>query len=1062
MRALFFIFLSIFSFSARAQMPVMKIKDPKMAQNVVLEKLDVSVSIVGNIATTNMTMSFRNKGSRILEGELSFPMPEGVTVSRYALDINGKMREAVPVEKAKATEVFESIEHRNVDPGLLEKVEGNNFRTRIYPLPVGGLRTVTIGYEEELKYNKGNTLRYHLPLDFKHSIPQFSLSTTVISSLEMPLLEEQPDGSFSFEHKGSTYFASMKRSDFQPRKSLTINLPKTAETSEIVCQRNTNGSSYFLINDYPVAQSRDKIWGNRIGVLWDVSFSGLQRDTKKELELLGKIITQKQNLSIELAFLNHKFRKGGTFVIQNGNWQTLRKKLESVIYDGATDYSLLNLPDFVSTLAASSLNEILFFTEGLSTFGPNTIHLKCPIHTINSATKADFSTLKLICATNGGSFINLNNQSVDEAFLMLGKEHLQFLGIERNAGISEVYPGIPTEISGHISVAGLMNAGVSKLTLLYGFNGKIVQRRTINVPIENEANIPVQRIWAQKKIAEMDVNYDRHKKEIAALAGQFGIVTRNTSLMVLEDVNDYVRYGIRPPTELLPEYNRLTKLQLAAKEQRVNDLLQQAFAMTNDLKKWWRTKFIPNQSEPYQQAERYPMPAAADDAPPSSGAYTNVITQTGDANGIDLSIVDNPGKGNATITEEPSSPSVRRGEEGPANVPPPFPNLRKDEESRPMPAAANSTGYSRVESIEINRSPSNNILSLSSGSYTAPSNISNTPNTMQWSGTQNFTVNYTQPGTLQYNATAPQNIIIPEFKSDKEYILKLKDKKVKDAYLFYLSLRKDYLDVPTFYYDMARWFFQNKSKDTGLMILSNIAEMDLENAELYKMMAYQLKQNGYYQKELWVNQKVLEWRPMDPQSVRDYALALADNKQYQKALDTLYSILLKSYSPEAAGRDDGIEEVIVMEINQLISLHKSALNLSKIDKRIIANLPVDIRVVLNWNKMDTDIDLWVTAPNGEKCYYSQPTTSAGGRISNDFTQGFGPEQFMLHRAIKGNYKIQTNFFGENQLSISGPTTLMAEIYFHYADGRQTRKVICLQSGEAGREEDGVTIGEFTF
>lgn len=227
-------------------------------------------------------------------------------------------------------------------------------------------------------------------------------------------------------------------------------------------------------------------------------------------------------------------------------------------------------------------------------------------------------------------------------------------------------------------------------------------------------------------------------------------------------------------------------------------------------------------------------------------------------------------------------------------------------------------------------------------------------------------------------------------------------------------------------------------------------------------MAYKLKQLGNNSKQLWITKKILDWRPMDPQSTRDYALALIDNGRYQEALEALYSIFTNSYSVEAASRDEGIEEVVVMEINELVAQHRSKLNLSKIDKRIIANLPVDIRVVLNWNKADTDIDLWVTAPNGEKCYYSNNQTSIGGRISNDFTDGFGPEQFLLKKAAKGTYTIETNFFNEDQLTISGPTTLMAEIYLYYASGKETRKIVTLQSGESGKEADGMLVGTFKF
>ena len=243
-------------------------------------------------------------------------------------------------------------------------------------------------------------------------------------------------------------------------------------------------------------------------------------------------------------------------------------------------------------------------------------------------------------------------------------------------------------------------------------------------------------------------------------------------------------------------------------------------------------------------------------------------------------------------------------------------------------------------------------------------------------------------------------------------------------------------------------------------MLSSIAELDQENAELYKLMAYKLKENKQYEQEIFVTRKVLEWRPMDPQSYRDYALALEDGCFYQQALDTLYSALLQSYTREAAFRDDGIEEVIVTEINHLITMHKRRLNTSKIDRRLIYNMPVDVRVVINWNKKNTDIDLWVTAPNGEKCFYSHPSTSAGGRISNDFTNGFGPEQFMLKKALKGKYKIEVNFFGESQVTVSGPTTVMAEIYTRYAGGEENREVITMQMPAANKE--GVFIGAFSF
>ena len=359
------LFISLF---VQAQMPVLKVQQPNDDQDkpaVKLSKLNIDVQITGNIATTTMTMTFRNSSNRILEGELTFPMPEGVSISRYALDINGKMREAVPVEKAKATEVFESIERRRVDPGLLEKVEGNNFRTRIYPLPANGSRTIIVGYEEELGFSKGNALWYHLPLDYNQSIEKFSLKTTIYESVLKPELGEQPDGTFNFKANGNTYVAEINKSNYQPKNGLSINLPKRNDLPEVQMQKASSGY-YFLVNVFPKQQSRPKQWANQIGLIWDTSLSGLQRDIKKEIELLGLIVEKKRNLTIQLGLLNNGFKNAGTFEITNGNWNALKAKLESLVYDGGTNFSAIN----TRVLPAE---EYILFSDGLSTFGNSAV-----------------------------------------------------------------------------------------------------------------------------------------------------------------------------------------------------------------------------------------------------------------------------------------------------------------------------------------------------------------------------------------------------------------------------------------------------------------------------------------------------------------------------------------------------------------------------------------------------------------------------------------------------------------------------------------------------------------
>ena len=996
--------LSLFISSfLHAQMPVLKVQRAESNQQndaVKLEKLNIDVQITGNIATTVMTMTFYNNSNRILEGELTFPMPEGVSISRYALDINGKMREAVPVEKAKATEVFESIERRRVDPGLLEKVEGNNFRTRIYPMPANGSRTIIVGYEEELNFNNANALTYHLPLDYNQPIENFALKTTIFESILKPELGEQPDGSFNLKVNGNTYVGEINKTDYQPKKGLTINLPKRNDLPEVQMQKASNGY-YFLVNVFPKSESRPRQWSNQIGLIWDTSLSGLQRDTKKELELLDLIIKQKQNLTIQLGLLNNGFKNSGTFIISKGNWDDLKNKLENIVYDGGTNFGSVNAQSFQA-------DEYIFFSDGLSTFGRNSIALNKPVHTINTSLKADYSTLKYISLKTGGQFVNLNAISTNDAFKQLGQENLQFLGIKNGSDVRQTYPSMHVKVNGHFSLAGILTGLNTDFVLQFGYGNTVTSEQHIQLNATEHAlsSIDVSRVWAQKKISEMDIQYEANKADISVLSKQFGIVTRNTSLIVLENLDDYLRYDIAPPAELRQAYDAVLKQRRVDFQERKTDLLNAAVTMTKDLKNWWNTDF--SYKEPIKSKNDYPIPVrdAIDAAP--------VVTQ------------------NISATPPPR----------PAGTPPALPRVeRAKDQLNEIVVVAYAAQAKRMETASATTIVRSQSISANSALQGRVAGVS----------IQN-------KSTTTYVETQP-TIIIPEFKSDKDYMKNLVGNP-DSAYRAYVKMRPNYITTPMFYFDVANWFYQQKDSVRALTILSSIADLDLENADLYKTLAYKLKQTGNYDSEIFITEKVLQWRPMDAQSYRDYALALADAGQYQKALNNLYKVLTQSYNSQIADRDQGIEEIIISEINNLIAKYGNKLNTKGIDKRLIQPLPVDVRVVLNWNKNDTDIDLWLTDPTGEKGYYGNPKTKIGGRISNDFTSGYGPEQFMLKKAMKGKYKIEVNYYGDRQINISGPTTVTAEIYTRYATGKQQRKVIVLPMAADNR--NGNLVGEFNF
>lgn len=78
--------------------------------------------------------TFTNPNARTMAGELEFPIPDGAVVCGYALEIKGEMVPGVVCEKEKARVTFENETRKSVDPGIVEHVKGNLWKTRIFPL----------------------------------------------------------------------------------------------------------------------------------------------------------------------------------------------------------------------------------------------------------------------------------------------------------------------------------------------------------------------------------------------------------------------------------------------------------------------------------------------------------------------------------------------------------------------------------------------------------------------------------------------------------------------------------------------------------------------------------------------------------------------------------------------------------------------------------------------------------------------------------------------------------------------------------------------------------------
>jgi tetratricopeptide (TPR) repeat protein len=297
--------------------------------------------------------------------------------------------------------------------------------------------------------------------------------------------------------------------------------------------------------------------------------------------------------------------------------------------------------------------------------------------------------------------------------------------------------------------------------------------------------------------------------------------------------------------------------------------------------------------------------------------------------------------------------------------------------------------------------------------------------------------------------------VLKEWEPKMPYMAELKKASAENLYATYLKLKKNYGESPSFYLDIADYFLKQKKNEEALRIVSNLAEIELKNYRMLRVLAHKMEQMGKMNDAILLYRQVMELREEEPQTYRDLGLALAKNNQDQEAIEILYKVVTDNWD----GRFPEIEVMVMGEINKIILGSLVKLNTGFIDSRLIKAMPVDARVILNWDADNCDIDLWVTDPKGEKCFYNNRFTRIGGRNSPDFTGGYGPEEFIIKKAVKGKYKVEINYYGTREQTILGPTTIQVEMYTHCGSPAATLKEV---TRRLEAKSETIEIGSFVI
>lgn len=1144
--------LLVITVSAYAQIfPTVTLQDHSQLR---LDKLSVNAEISGSYATVTYDMTFYNNLNRILEGELAFPLAEGQSVSHFAMDLNGKLRSAVVVEKELGRVAYENTIKQRIDPALLEQTQGNNYKARVYPIPAKGYKRIVVTYEQNLSVSDGN-YQFSIPLGLKDVINHFELFIKSNDATAVPIITEGFKKEVKFINKGKSYIVDYKKKSIHLNDDFKVEIP----VKDVFALQTFQ--DYFHINKTFAPKARLKKKARSIAVLWDASYSMKYKMMEDEIKLLSDYLMYLDQVKVDLTVFSNAVVSTKSYNIVNGNVDELINALKAVRYDGGTSYKVVALP---------KVDEVLLFSDGLHNLGELNFNREAKLYCVNSMSASNHQLLGTLATNYGGNYINLKRETSSSALKILKYETFRFLGIKHQKNVFEVYPKPNTPINEDFNISGKF-VDNNPIELLFGYSNNVTER--ISVDMASSANSKTtKRLWAKSKLKHLLKNKENNKAQIIDLSKQYHLISPYTSMIVLDRIEDYVRYKIEPPSELLEAYNQRlaqSKMQQQRIIQTLANRRENLQSDYNELRAWYNKEFVLKPLKKAMPIKKNEETNTAEQ--PVNTSNTVVVnaseerTNTRLNNNIDHTqpvikgtimasdglplpgasiIVKGTGRGaqsdfdgNFTLNASPDETLVfsyigyiNRELKLNSNV---DVNITLSEDTATLDEVV-VVGYgtmkkssTRVASVSvmsenIEERPNASFVQTLSGQVAGVNITRNSGQpggnaTVQLRGasTKNtnseplFVVDGSPVNKNNFKALKPDDIASinvikdtnaiaiygnrgangvvvittkkglvennEEIKQLNEKILdkttlKAWDKNAnyieylkaqtttEDAYDAYLKIRERYRNTPSFFLDIAEYFESKNEIKLALRIASNLIEIELDNHELIRALAYKLEQYKEYDLAIYVYKNVLELRPEHPQSYRDLALAYEAIGDFDKALDLLLKLVNGDVLEKDTNQDfDGIEEIAYVELCHLVNSKKS--KKTKELRNTYKPIETDIRVVMDWNHGETDIDLYIKNPASEIVYYGKSTSKFGGRLSEDMTEGYGPETYLIRKAQKGDYEISVDYYSDRVQKITGPTSLKVAIYRNYGKSNEEKeiKVLRLKDDDSKLKVKTITI-----
>ncbi len=529
----------------------------------------VNVEIIDQVAKTSVDQVFVNHFGRDIEGTYIFPVPEGASVSDFAMFIGNERVKGEILDSREARRIYEDIVRRMRDPGLLEYMGRNLFRARVYPIPANGEKRVQISYTEVLKAENG-LVKYLYPLNTERFSrdPLTDVSIAVRVESRVPLVNiYSPSHKISVRKEGEGLArVGYEDKDVRPDKDFLLyySLSKDDIGLSFLNWEGPEGGFFMLLASPRFAAPGEKVVAKNVILVLDSSgsMSGAKiRQAKEAARFVLNHLDRRDDFTL-IDFDDGVTAFSEALVPATAeNVGRALKFVETIEDSGGTNINDALLGALSRMRDGERPNYVLFLTDGLPTVGTTETadilrnlakanERRARIFVFGVGYDVNTELLDRIASDHRGASVYIGESENLEAALssfyekisspLLADLAVEFKGIET----SQVYPRVLPDLfkGSQLVLVGKYSGDGPVSVVMTGKAGREGKRFVLESrPLTGSDKFSfLPRLWATRRIGYLleEIRLQGQNKELAdeirRLGLKYGIVTPYTSFLVTE------------------------------------------------------------------------------------------------------------------------------------------------------------------------------------------------------------------------------------------------------------------------------------------------------------------------------------------------------------------------------------------------------------------------------------------------------------------------------------------------------------------------------------------------